>query len=248
MVCEDTGPVVPEPKPFSVTRVLSDSPAPLFSPLHSTAKGAVRVVRKSMLESAPHHEILMAFATHCLAFRNERLQDLELLYHLLDNDDLDPARGIDAVRTHNLPFNDLRQASRGLSVYSPSPCLQLPMSPALYSLSDHGHIPLPSPSCASQLRQHFLNYVKELGAREVKRVNDEARLKMASPSRPDLSLVMASPSLPANYVSSDAIQVRHWHSCSSRVGWDALVADRESMTPPMPKFQRSRGFDTTSSH
>lgn len=45
-------------------------------------------------------------------------------------------------------------------------------------------------------------------------MNDEARLKMASPSRPDLSLVMASPSLPANYVSSDAIQVRHY--CFSR--------------------------------
>jgi hypothetical protein len=84
-----------------------------------------------------------------------------------------------------------------VSSFIPSPSLTTATSPC------------PSPSCASQLRQHFLNYVKELGAREVKRVNDEARLKMASPSRPDLSLVMASPSLPANYVSSDAIQVRH---------------------------------------
>ena len=69
----------------------------------STSKGAVRVVRKSMLESEPHHQILMAFANAALAFRSERLDDLELLYHLLDNDDVDPAKGIDAVSRKIIP-------------------------------------------------------------------------------------------------------------------------------------------------
>lgn len=63
-----------------------------------TSRGAVRVVRKSMLESEPHHRILGAFASAALAFRQERLADLELLYRLLDNEDVDPAKGIDAVR------------------------------------------------------------------------------------------------------------------------------------------------------
>lgn len=63
----------------------------------STSRGAVRVVRKSMLENEPHHQILMAFANAALNFRHERLKDLELLYRLLDNQDVDPAKGIDAV-------------------------------------------------------------------------------------------------------------------------------------------------------
>lgn len=71
----------------------------IWQPVHpGTSRGAVRVVRKSMLESDPHHRILMAFAHAALAFRQERLEDLELLYRLLDNDDVDPAKGIDAVR------------------------------------------------------------------------------------------------------------------------------------------------------
>lgn len=70
----------------------------IWQPVHAgTSRGAVRVVRKSMLESEPHHRILMAFAHAALAFRQERLEDLELLYRLLDNDDVDPAKGIDAV-------------------------------------------------------------------------------------------------------------------------------------------------------
>jgi hypothetical protein len=88
---------------------------------HSTARGAIRVVRKSMLESDPHHKVLMHFARAALAFRHERLVDLELLYRLLDNDDVDPRKGIDA------------------------------------------------------LRQIFFAYVRDLGAQEVKRVNDEAK-------------------------------------------------------------------------
>jgi hypothetical protein len=70
----------------------------IWQPVHpGTSRGAVRVVRKSMLESDPHHRILMAFAHAALAFRQERLEDLELLYRLLDNDDVDPVKGIDAV-------------------------------------------------------------------------------------------------------------------------------------------------------
>ncbi len=137
----------------SVKRCIQAEEA-IWEPVYpSTSRGAVRVVRKSMLESEPHHQILMAFANAALAFRAERLEDLELLYRLLDNEDVDPAKGIDALR----------------------------------------HI--------------FFVYVKELGAREVKRANEEARLKLSSPARPDMSHMLARTSLPADYVSSDAIQM-----------------------------------------
>lgn len=119
----------------------------------STSRGAVRVVRKSMLESEPHHQILMAFAQAALAFRAERLADLELLYRLLDNDDVDPSKGIEA------------------------------------------------------LREIFFGFVKEVGAREVKRANEEGRHRQASPIRPDMSHMLARSSLPADYVCSDAIQM-----------------------------------------
>lgn len=93
-----------------------------------TSRGAVRVVRKSMLESEPHHELLMSFAAAALEFRHERRDDLALLYKLLDHDDVDPRHGIDA------------------------------------------------------LRQIFFNYVRELGAREVKRTDDDSKARLASPA------------------------------------------------------------------
>lgn len=81
-----------------------------------------------MLESEPHHELLMSFAAAALEFRNERREDLALLYKLLDHDDVDPRHGIDA------------------------------------------------------LRQIFFSYVRELGAREVKRTDDESKARLASPA------------------------------------------------------------------
>ncbi|TFJ84752.1 hypothetical protein NSK_003784 [Nannochloropsis salina CCMP1776] len=125
----------------------------IWEPVYpSTSRGAVRVVRKSMLESQPHHQILMAFANAALAFHAERLADLELLYRLLDNEDVEPTKGIEA------------------------------------------------------LRNVFFGFVKEVGAREVKRANEEARHRQSSPLRPDMSHMLARSSLPPDYVCSDTIQ------------------------------------------
>ena len=81
-----------------------------------------------MLESEPHHDLLMSFAGAALEFHNERTEDLALLYKLLDHDDVDPRKGIDA------------------------------------------------------LKQIYFTYVRELGAREVKRIDDDSKARLASPA------------------------------------------------------------------
>lgn len=138
-----------------------------------------------MLESEPHHEILMAFATHCLSFRHERLDDLQLLYRLLDNDDLNPQRGIDAVSS---PPPQTRGHRDRPYMPAPPPTKRLPPSPhspVLLSRATLPHLilpfssPLTAPSELPQLRQGAGCEGGQAGQRR-----GEAEAGIADPARP----------------------------------------------------------------